>query len=247
MDGARLKIVLVGIVMVVIGAGISLIDPFLFWRVDLPVFVGTFVIAGVAVIVIGLFRKDGRFPLKRRRLCLGAVAVAVVIVLASYATVLVTRYLEPLRESDGSVTLEIQNLPRSYYTAWDRAWLSVYAGEPIPVEDPHLIVYPIYVGWSLNSSALEGARPTVHDFGAMNASGTWFDLIVTDVKGNGVVGDGDRLKVYSQNGSFSEDTTYFMKFGVGGPIAPFYVVYGFKFSNGDFNSWIQYGPVEWAM
>ena len=247
MLGGNLRVALVGIGLTTIGVGISFVDPFLFWRVNLAVFEVTFIIAGVAALVIALWKADERFPLKRRIVLLEVIAVVVVVVLASYSVLLITRQLEPLREHDGAVTYEIQNLPHSYYTIWSRAWLSIYSGEPIPVEDPHLIVYPVYAGWSLNSSVLMGTQPSAHDFGARNISGAWFNLTVTDAKGDGIVGDGDCLKVHSQNGSFSEGTVYFMKFGVGGPIAPFYVVYGFKFSSGDFDSWVEYGPVEYAM
>lgn len=247
MLGGNIRIALVGIGLIAIGAAISLVDPHRFWRVNLVVFESIFIIAGIAAVVIGSWKMDDRFPLKKRLVWLEAIAVVVIVALASYAILLVIRHNEPLREDDGAVTLEIQNLPGSYYRDWSDAWLVIYSGEPIPVEDPHLIVYPFDVGWRLNSSTLMETRPAVHDFGARNANGTWLSLTVTDVKGDGAVGDGDRLKVYSQNGSFSEDTEYFMEFGVGGPIAPFYVIYGFEFSNNGFDSWVKSGPVEWAM
>lgn len=247
MSGGTPRIAAVGLAVAVIGAALSFVPRYMFWRVNLAVFEITFIVAGVAIAVISLIRTGQRFTPKWQLRSLRAVLVGIILVLATYSAILIERHLEPLKEHDGAVSVEIQNLPRAYYTSWGGAWLYVYSGEPVIVEDSHLIVYPISASWSFNSTALAGGHSVDHDFGLRELGGAWFSLTVTDVKGDGRIGDGDRLRLHSANGSFSSDTAYFVQFGVGGPIAPFYVIYGFEISGGHFDSWVQAEPVEYAM
>lgn len=177
-----------------------------------------------------------------------AVAVVVAIVVtASYALIAVLKDDYHLEESDGALTYEIQDLPGGFYQVWDNGFVSIYSGEK--TYDGNLVVYPIQGGWVPDSSGLTGAAPIAADFGARDIGGSWFNLTITDVTGDGRIGDGDHLIIYSLNGTFSNDTVYFMKFGASayGGMAPFYIVFGFEFSNDSFDSWVEWGPNEIAM
>jgi len=176
-----------------------------------------------------------------------AIVVAAVVLLASSAIYLRTADVEPLRESDGAITYEIRDLPGGFYKSWDYASVWIYSGEP--TSEWSYIIYPITGVWPLNSTALAGTVDGV-DFGERELGDCWFNLEVTDIDGNARVDDGDQLKVYSQNGSFPEDEVYYVEFVVrsqlNSGIAPYNVVLGFKFSFWGFDSWVEFGPVEFA-
>ena len=176
-----------------------------------------------------------------------AVVVVFVVVIASYALLVILEDDYRLEESDGALIYEVQDLPGGFYQVWDNAFVSIYSGEKT-VED-HLVSYHIQGGWGPNSSVLTGMAPTTADFGVRDIGGAWFNLTITDTKGDGRIGDGDHLRIYSLNGTFSDGTVYFMKFGASayGGIAPFYIVFGFEFSDGGFDSWVEWGPNETAM
>lgn len=175
------------------------------------------------------------------------VVVVFVVVIASYALLVILEDDYRLEESDGALIYEIKDLPGGFYQIWDNAFVSIYSGERT-VEDG-LVSYPINGGWKPNSSMLTGMAPLAEDFGTRDIGGSWFNLTITDDRGDGRIGDGDRLRVYSLNGTFSDDTVYFMKFGASalGGIAPFYIVFGFEFSGDDFDSWVEWGPNEFAL
>lgn len=187
---------------------------------------------------------------RRRRKYAIAVLVAISLVAASSAVMVVLRddaHLQGLDGSDGAVSYDVLGLPLGFYQVWDNAGVSIYSGEK--TYDGNLVVYPIQGGWGLNSSRLTGEAPIVADFGARDIGGSWFNLTITDVTGDGRIGDGDHLRVYSLNGTFSNDTVYFMRFGASAfdGIAPYYIVFGFQFSGDDFDSWIEWGPNEYAL
>lgn len=182
------------------------------------------------------------------------IAVVVIVLLASYAVYVRLEDAEPLRESGGALTYEIQDLDNGFYRSWDNAYVWIYSGEPIV--DGRTVYYPISGGWVLDSSVLtitggptQGDRaivPKSAEFGATDIGESWFNLTVTDMKGDGMVGDGDRLRIYSYNGSFSEDTVYYMELTVlvlldalGGSYSE---VLGFEFSFWGFDSWVQSEP-----
>jgi hypothetical protein len=205
---------------------------------------------------MGSFYLGYRLPMgdtghrqSRTRLAIYLVIVAVVaiVVMASYAVLVIMKDDYQLEESDGALIYEVQDLPGGFYQIWDNAFLSIYSGEK--TYDGNLVVYPIQGGWGLNSSRLTGAALIAADFGARDIGGSWFNLTITDVTGDGRIGDGDHLRIYSLNGTFSNDTVYFMRFGASahGGIAPFYIVFGFEFSSGSFDSWVEWGPNEYAM
>lgn len=175
------------------------------------------------------------------------VVVVLVVTIASYAVIVILRDNYHLEESDGALIFEVQDLPGGFYQIWDNAFVSIYSGEK--TVEGNLISYPIYGGWKPNSTLLTGIAPSVADLGARDIGGSWFNLTITDTKGDGVIGDGDHLRIYSLNGTFLDDTTYYMKFGASafGGIAPFYIVFGFEFSKGDFDSWVEWGPNEIAL
>ena len=187
---------------------------------------------------------------QRRKTHAISVLVAISLVAASCVVMVVLRKydsLQELDESEGDVSYVVLDLPAGFYQVWDNAFLSIYSGEK--TIDDHVISYPIQGGWGLNSSKLTGTAPVVADFGARDLGDSWFNLTVTDVNGDGRVGDGDGLSVHSLNGTFLGDTTYFMKFGASAfdGIAPYYIVFGFQFSGDDFDSWVEWGPNEVAL
>ena len=175
------------------------------------------------------------------------IAVVVVVLMASCAAFVRLGDAEPLREFDGAITYEIRDLPGGFYKSWDYASVWIYSGEP--TLEGNYIIYPITGVWPLNSTALTGTVDGV-DFGARELGDCWFNLEVTDINGNARVDDGDQLKVYSQNGSFPEDEVYYLEFVVrsqlNSGIAPYNVVLGLEFSFWGFDSWVEYGPVEYA-
>ena len=173
--------------------------------------------------------------------------MAAVVVVASYAVIASLKDDYRLGESDGALVFKVQDLPRGFYQIWDNAFVSVYSGER--TVEGNLVSYPIYGGWKPNSTFLTGIAPSAADFGARDIGGSWFNLVITDIRGDGYIGDGDHLEIYSLNGTFLDDTTYYMEFGASayGGIAPFYIVFGFEFSKGHFDSWVEWGPNEFAM
>ena len=187
----------------------------------------------------------------RRRFFVDVIAVAVAsIVLIGYAVLLIDlEFGEVYRldEADGALTFEVHDLPGGFYQVWDNSGVSIYSGEK--TLDGNIVRYPISGGWGPDSSSLTGAAPTEADFGARDIGGSWFNLTVTDSRGDGMIGDGDRLRIYSMNGTFSDDTVYFMRFGASAfeGIAPYYIVFGFEFAGGDFDSWVEWGPNEIAL
>ena len=180
-------------------------------------------------------------------LYLTLITVVAIVVIASLSLLVVPKDDYRLEESDGALVYEIKDLPGGFYQVWDNAFVSVYSGERT-VEDG-IVSYPTHGGWGPNSSALMGPMPTTADFGARDIGESWFNLTIADSKGDGRIGDGDLLRIYSLNGTFSDDTLYFMRFGASafGGIAPYYIVFGFEFSNGDFDSWVEWGPNEVAL
>jgi hypothetical protein len=175
------------------------------------------------------------------------IVVVAVVVVASYAMIVILKDDYHLDESDRALLFEVKDLPGGFYQIWDDAFVSVYSGER--TVEGNLVSYPIYGGWRPNSTLLTGIAPSVADFGARDIGGSWFNLAITDIRGDGYIGDGDHLRIYSLNGTFLDDTTYYMKFGASayGGIAPFYIVFGFEFSEGDFDSWVEWGPNETAL
>jgi hypothetical protein len=155
----------------------------------------------------------------------------------------------PLSEVEGGIEYKIDSLPRGFYKTWDYVSVSVYSGEP------HLegryIIYPIWVGWSLNSSSVCGGGPIIYDFGARNISGAWFNLTLYDFGGDWNVSDGDYITVTSFNGSLAPNTDYLLQFTtrsmLNSGIAPFYTVLGFRYSALGFDSWVETEPNEFAM
>jgi len=199
-------------------------------------------VVGLPRQIVGQKQESSSIPT-----AVAVVVVVAIVVIAAYAVIVILRDDYHLEESDGALIFEVEGLPGGFYQIWDNAFVSVYSGERT-VED-HLVSYPIYGGWKPNSTLLTGPAPSVADFGARDIGGSWFNLTITDTKGDGVIGDGDHLRIYSLNGTFLDDTTYYMKFGASayGGIAPYYIVFGYEFSNGDFDSWVEWGPNEIAL
>jgi len=190
---------------------------------------------------------DARQRRRRTYTILTITLTVAVVVTAAHALAVASKDEYRLEESDGALTFEVNGLPGGFYQPWDNSFVSIYSGEK--TVDDHLVSYPIQGGWGPNSSVLMGAGLMAADFGARDIGGSWFNLTVTDIAGDGRIGDGDTLRIHSKNGTFSSDTVYFMEFGASafGGIAPYYIVFAFEFEEGEFNSWVEWGPNEVAL
>ncbi len=186
---------------------------------------------------------------RRRMTGLLILLIVAMVALASIAFIVLEWKQVPLTETEGGVMYLVDGLPGAFYKSWDHMTVSIYSGTPH--HEGNDIIYPVWGGWILNQSALTGTWETIFDFGAKNLKGTWFNLNVFDLRGDGIVSNRDGFTITSHNGSFPLGVDYYIRFGdlgVGdGGIAPFYTVLGFRFAQDGFHVWVESPPNRIAM
>ena len=68
-----------------------------------------------------------------------------------------------------------------------------------------------YAGWSMNAQDLDSGTMTRYDYGPTPFGTLTVFLNVTDVAGNGVIDEGDKLEITSGGGEFAEHDIYLVQ------------------------------------